>query len=974
MGVDGFGMKKRDGEAQTSPTLPRASGARSFAAMIAGCWPAFVAALAIALVITTAPALARVFSAFPGGATAAAAAGIEVDREAAFFAPRAYPANFIPGGAREQAVRQMQAMAEASSGAQPAWHPIVLPAGALANSGAASSTVNAIAIDPSDPTGKTKYIGAAGGGVWKTTDGANWSPLTDNQPSLAISSLALDAATSPATIYAGTGARTQSGESFYGAGVMKSADGGKIWAASGSAAFSKAGEGGVSIEALAVNPNPGAHRIILAGVSGSGSGASGIASSVANNGGGVWRSVDGGATWALALGAPAGGAGFDVKFDANDPSGHTAYAALGRSSGSSTAVASCDTAMGCNGIYMSSDAGANWTRLVSLDSVADPTRAGRMTLGLGAQPGAKTSLYLAIADADSSSANLFGIFKSADGGATWTAIANPPNGLCASACFQSMTLAVSPVDPAVVFAGGEGLYRSIDGGNSWQDVTKGRSGVAIHAGQRALSLGRDGSTVYVGNDGGVWRSPDVADAGVAAVAHAWIDLNGGSRGGAGLNILRLDSDAGLKPTATIAGANSESGGIGLPYRVQTSFAVDPVDSRISYAAFSGFSGINGSSLGHVFTSASAGAQWRDISGNLPNIPVNAIIVDPGIADTFYVATDIGVFATNNQGATWTPLGAGLPIVPVTSLTLQKSSRVLTAETYGRGAWSLSLSATANPVPTVTSITPTSIDVGNGTFVLTVTGTNFVTGSVINIGNSSLTPIGAQSATLLAAQVPTGVIATAAVFNVSVTNPTPGGGTSNAVEFDVQDYAYGAITPSPTVTVTAGFTAQFVIPVIALNGFNVPLTLTCSGAPGNSACSFSPTSVTPTATGATETMLVATIANNSLAPARGSSGRLPPSYRKIWLPIGGAIAMLLAMAWLAMRAGSRAWRRRFALGASLAGIVLAGTLSGCVSKQSGTANGTYQITISAAATSVNGVTTSVIANHQVMVVMIVQQTQ
>lgn len=85
-------------------------------------------------------------------------------------------------------------------------------------------------------------------------------------------------------------------------------------------------------------------------------------------------------------------------------------------------------------------------------------------------------------------------------------------------------------------------------------------------------------------------------------------------------------------------------------------------------------------------------------------------------------------------------------------------------------------------------------------------------------------------------------------------------------------------------------------------------------------------------------------------------------------------MLLAMAWLAMRAGSRAWRRRFAFGASLAGIVLAGTLSGCVSKQSGTANGTYQITISAAATTTNGVSTAVIANHQVMVVMIVQQTQ
>ena len=999
------------------------------------------------------------------------AATVTLDRAESFFGLRAYPAGYIPAGARERTIEQMRAMSASAGSDQLVWKSIAMDSTAAANyDGAfgpagAIAPVRAIEIDPTDPTGKTVYVGAASGGVWKTTDGVNWIPLTDNQPSLAIRSLALDATTSPVTIYAGTGARTAAGNSFYGAGVMKSADGGKTWSATGSAAFSSAGNGGVSIEAISVSPNSGTRRDVLAAVSGS-AGAPSVPSGSTSGGtasGGVWRSTDGGATWATVLTAGASVAGFDVAFDPNDRSGMTAYAALGRDNGSGAASAACLTR--CGGLFVSTDAGASWKRLAGFDQISDQifnrVQTGRVSLALGAQSAGKTILYAAIADATPGSANLLGIFKSNDGGATWMTISDPPNHLCAGECFDAMTLRASATDPSVVFAGGAGLARSIDGGSSWQDVMIDRTHTALYPGQHSIAVSSNDSVLYVGNDGGVWSSADVADAGVAAGSHTWSNINGKSSA-SGLNISQLDDGPSGSAALRQIGIGASASGAhaaGLPNRVQTSSAADPRDARVAYATFSGFSGMNGDTLGHVFMTASGGAEWSDISGNLPNIPVNSVVADPEIADTLYVATDIGVFATNDRGAAWTQLGAGLPIVPVTSLALQPASRVLTAATFGRGAWDLRLGggmafhltslspasaavgaasftlnvkgsgftnqstirlnstaltpttlkadgslaaivpagllktggainvsvidngsvtnsvvlAVTNPVPTLTSISPTSVTVGFGEFDLTVTGTNFVTGSVINFGNTSLTPIGSQSSTSLTVEVPTNAFATAAVIAVSVTNPAPGGGTTSTISFDVQDYAYGPITPT-IATVTGGFTAQYKIPVIALNGFDVPLTLTCTGAPSNSVCSFEPTSITPTASGATETMLVTTESNTFAPPMGGRDRGIPPELRKFWPALAGVLGIMLLIAWLSGRAGNRAWRRRFALATSLAGITFAGILAGCSSGGSGgTPVGTYQITITAAEETTSGVITVAIASHQVMVTLIVQQT-
>src|SRR5947208_1469003 len=106
------------------------------------------------------------------------------------------------------------------------------------NSGTAPGTltssgrVTAIAADPTNAN--IIYVGAASGGVWKTTNGGtSWTPLTDGQASLATGSLALDPLNSN-IIYAGTGEENFSADSYYGCGILKSVDGGATWTTLGS--------------------------------------------------------------------------------------------------------------------------------------------------------------------------------------------------------------------------------------------------------------------------------------------------------------------------------------------------------------------------------------------------------------------------------------------------------------------------------------------------------------------------------------------------------------------------------------------------------------------------------------------------------------------------------------------------------------------------------------------------------------------
>jgi photosystem II stability/assembly factor-like uncharacterized protein len=195
--------------------------------------------------------------------------------------------------------------------------------------------------------------------------------------------------------------------------------------------------------------------------------------------------------------------------------------------------------------------------------------------------------------------------------------------------------------------------------------------------------------LYETHDGALtWNviSADVSNrcyAGVTSIAISPVDSNITYVGSECGNISVTTNGLSSLPTWTNRTTSN------LPQRDLTSVVADVRSASTAYVTFSGFS-YGTDHAGHVFKTTDTGASWTDISGNLPNIPVNHLLVDPDISERLYVATDIGVFATSNSGVSWEGLSAGLPRAYVQTLALHRPTRILRATTLGRGMWELPL--------------------------------------------------------------------------------------------------------------------------------------------------------------------------------------------------------------------------------------------------------------------------------------------
>src|SRR5262249_47847533 len=128
----------------------------------------------------------------------------------------------------------------------PAWTQLG-PEPIGSGAGADSGRITGIAVNPTNAN--NIYIAAAGGGVWKTTNGGtSWTALTDLQTTTAMGAIAI-APSNPKIISAGTGESNMSLDSQYGRGVLKSTDGGSSWTLLGNSVFNR-----VSISKIVVDP------------------------------------------------------------------------------------------------------------------------------------------------------------------------------------------------------------------------------------------------------------------------------------------------------------------------------------------------------------------------------------------------------------------------------------------------------------------------------------------------------------------------------------------------------------------------------------------------------------------------------------------------------------------------------------------------------------------------------------------------
>lgn len=679
--------------------------------------------------------------------------------------------------------------------------------------------IRTMIIHPTNPS--VMYVGGVRGGVWKTIDGGvSWAPLDDFLPNLSVTALMFDP-TNPNIIWAGTG------EDEIGGGMYRSENAGASW----SVVPGTSGDDFRKIRRMAISVVAGVTRIT-------------VATSV-----GIYQTRDGGAHWAQATSVtdiPALEDFWDIEQDPASPN---------------NMIASSNT----NGAAMwySRDAGVTWT-LATVENIVW----GRIELAYA--PSNPTIVYASVQ-------NLKGaLYKSTDGGQTYALVNN--HQLLGPQGFHNNALWVDPTDPNRIMFGGLDVYRSTDGGVSLQRISDWTlAPSSAHADQHwfVQSPGFDGSTnrtVYVTNDGGVYRMGDYLTTtdtvgwkalnnqlaitqfyGIAAevtsgaliggtqdngnlklsnwdARNEWWEFFGGDGGyvaidqhapytqyheyvylkllgrrsatGGGTDLISGDRFVGdsivwkerpyhipdaknsgngvyyanfiapfaldpndskimyaggktlwrttdldapvtnltgpawyavkassTTPISAIAVAPNHSdvvwvgdndGGLWkstnaraayadvtwsnvsavLPNRYVNDLWIDPNNSAHVFVTFGGFSEDN------VWETTDAGATWSSISGSdttaLPKLPVYTIAVHPNNPRWIYVGTELGVFASEDGGAHWATASEGPTNAPVFDMTWMGTS--LFIGTHGRGVFSIDIAP-----PTITSVTMAKVE-------------------------------------------------------------------------------------------------------------------------------------------------------------------------------------------------------------------------------------------------------------------------
>lgn len=240
-----------------------------------------------------------------------------------------------------------------------------------------------------------------------------------------------------------------------------------------------------------------------------------------------------------------------------------------------------------------------------------------------------------------------GLCKSVDGGNSFNYII--PGEMSGDRKNWSMPYAMHPLDPDVLYLGTHRIWKSEFGGYGWvamsDDLTKGSDGSGWHTISTISISPVNSDMVVAGTDDG---------------------------------LVHMTEDGGFTWTNITNG---------LPDRYVTRVATDPTDANIIYATFSGFRWDE--PIPYVFRTVNKGQTWEDISGNLPQLPVNAIAIDP-LDKTIIVGTDAGVFFTEDIGQHWFATAEGIGNVPVMSLKIHEPTRTIVAGTYGRSAYKISL--------------------------------------------------------------------------------------------------------------------------------------------------------------------------------------------------------------------------------------------------------------------------------------------
>ncbi|MBI2397844.1 MAG: hypothetical protein HYV17_08600 [Xanthomonadales bacterium] len=586
-------------------------------------------------------------------------------------------------------------------------------------------------------TPSTMYMGAVAGGVWRSTDsGANWAPIGDLAPNVAVTAMAIDTS-NPDRMLVGTGEGFFNVDAVRGVGIFESLDGGVSWT---HLAATRNLPEFYRINDLVISPNDA--QVIYAATRY-----------------GLYRTLNGGTTWTQ-------------QIDAYDAVGCTDIAVRTDVATNDTILVSCGnfrpttgTATTGTGIYRSTNGNAatpTWTKRLGPSGATTLARMGRTSLAIA--PSAQTTMYALIACSaealtgatacgnNGGTANdnhfddgLLAVYRSTDGGASWSAqytnafsevqsenrellLSNPLIGrceICDDVCgstaassyggqgWYDNVIAVDPLDATRVWVGGIDLWRSDDSGASWgvasywgqQYLTPPYGNTTIanyaHADQHGIWFhpnfdGTSNQTMYATNDGGIQRT-DNARAAVGTStgtsqttnsicgktgtlpAVAWTSLNNSYGVTQFYHGTVFPSGTSYFGGAQDNGTNLGSdGGPNAWTEINGGdggyVAVKPSNTNILYAETTAISIVRSTDGGASFTNIVAGiSQTNRNCGSF----INPFLMDPNSETRLYTSNHALWRTTNPEAGTvtWTQASAALPGTACPATTTANSERL-----------------------------------------------------------------------------------------------------------------------------------------------------------------------------------------------------------------------------------------------------------------------------------------------------------
>jgi photosystem II stability/assembly factor-like uncharacterized protein len=462
-------------------------------------------------------------------------------------------------------------------------------------------------------------------GVWRSADGgATWSQLKTGLPNPARfgrASLAI-APSQPEVLY------LQAADDVEGVlGVYRSGDGGDSWREVGGGHFAKEGQMSYN-NAIVVHPEDARH--VLCG---------GVDLHLTRDGGKTWKRVT------------------DWWRDRDDPKyAHADHHALLMPAATPGRVYSAND----GGLDVSEDGGLTWTNrsnglAVTMFYDVDVAQSDGKNVGGGAQDNG--TLVTTNGERDAYFELLGGdggwiVYDPEDAGHVFASYQNlhiwrfrgagardvsPPASESEQGSVWMAFLCLDPRDARVVYAGSTRIWKTVNDGTKWRAVSPHFDGSPV----TAIEVGVDSKHVYVGTEnGGFFRSLDAGATWSPNLAGPELP---------GFSITRIDSH--------------------------------PRDADVLLATVANFG------ASHVYRSDDGGVTWRDTdAGQLPDVPHHAVLMQTDDPARVYVCNDVGVFASTDEGATWRNLTRNLPYVPVVDLVYHEKDGTLTAATYGRSLW------------------------------------------------------------------------------------------------------------------------------------------------------------------------------------------------------------------------------------------------------------------------------------------------